>query len=117
LSYKTSVQAIPQKKDIYFKIHHSTKRENLPVNSQVHSGSFSVMFWGCFSKLGLGPLVALEGNMKGEKYVEVLKDTLLPELVAAGIPMTFMQDNAHVKAPTGSTREICVFSDCRLCVI
>jgi len=52
------------------------------------------MFWGCFSKVGLGPLVALEGNMTGEKYIELLEATLIPELAAAGRPMTFMQDNA-----------------------
>jgi hypothetical protein len=59
------------------------------VNSQVHSGGF----WGCFSKLGLGPLVAWEGNMTGEKYIKLLQDTLIPELQAVGRPMTFMQDN------------------------
>ena len=64
------------------------------MNAQVHSGGFSVMFWGCFSKVGLGPLVALEGSMNAEKYIELLKTTLIPELAAAGRPMTFMQDNA-----------------------
>ena len=52
------------------------------------------MFWGCFSKLGLGPLVALQGTMNAQNYVELLRDTVLPELSAAGRPMTFMQDNA-----------------------
>ena len=32
--------------------------------------------------------------MNGEKYVELLKDVLIPEIEAAGVPMTFMQDNA-----------------------
>ena len=66
----------------------------MPVNSQVHLGGFSVMFWGCFSKVGLGPLVALEGSINGERYIELLRTTLLSELAAAGRPMTFMQDNA-----------------------
>ena len=52
------------------------------------------MFWGCFSKVGLGPLVALDGNMTGQKYVELLRDTIIPEIEAADRPMTFMQDNA-----------------------
>jgi hypothetical protein len=52
------------------------------------------MFWDCFSKVGLGPLVAVEGNMNAEKYIKLLTTTLIPELAAAGRPMTFMQDNA-----------------------
>ena len=75
-------------------VHSSAKKENLPVNAQVHSGGFGVMFWGCFSKVGLGPLVALEGSMTAENYIELLRTTLIPELAAAGRPMTFMQDNA-----------------------
>jgi transposase len=79
---------------LQIRVHSSVKKEDLPVNAQVHSGGFSVMFWGCFSKVGLGPLVALEGNMTGEKYIKLLQDILIPELQAANRPMTFMQDNA-----------------------
>ena len=93
-SDETTVRQRPQGKKIEFRVHSSAKKEDLPVNAQVHSGGFSVMFWGCFSKVGLGPLVALEGNMTGEKYIELLKTTLIPELAVAGRPMTFMQDNA-----------------------
>jgi hypothetical protein len=32
--------------------------------------------------------------MNAEKYIELLTTTLIPELAAAGRPMTFMQDNA-----------------------
>jgi hypothetical protein len=38
------------------------------------------MFWGYFSKQGLGPLVALEGSMNAETYREYLSDVLKPEL-------------------------------------
>ena len=85
---------MPQKKKISYKVHRSTIKEELPVNAQIHSGSFSVMFWGCFSKRGLGPLIALEGSMNSEKYVELLEVALKPELEEAGVPMIFMQDNA-----------------------
>ncbi len=51
-------------------------------------------FWDCFSKVGLGPLVALEDSMNGEKYIELLRTTLLLELAAAGRLMTFLRDNA-----------------------
>ena len=93
-SDETTVRQAPKGKDIMIHVHQSTKTEDLPVNAQIHSGGFSVMFWGCMSKLGLGPLVALNGSLDSEKYVELLRDALVPELEAAGRPMVFMQDNA-----------------------
>jgi len=93
-SDETTVRQCPQGKELLYRVHSSCKKQDLPVNGQVHSGGFSAMFWGCFSKLGLGPLVALEGNMNATNYLELLKDTVLPELAAAGRPMVFMQDNA-----------------------
>lgn len=93
-SDETTVRQRPLGKELIVRVH-STQLDNFSeINPQIHSGGFSVMFWGCFSKLGLGPLVALEGSMNAEKYVELLKDVLLPELQAAGRPMVFMQDNA-----------------------
>ena len=44
--------------------------------------------------MGLGPLVALEGSMTADKYMDLLDDILVPELHAASRPMVFMQDNA-----------------------
>jgi hypothetical protein len=64
-SDETTVRQRPKDKEISYRVHSSIKKEDLSVNAQVHSGGFSVMFWGCFSKLGLGPLVALEGSMTG----------------------------------------------------
>jgi transposase len=93
-SDETSVEAIPQGRSIYFKVHGTTKREDLTTQARVQGGGFKVMFWGCFSKLGLGPLVALEGNQNGQTYKELLQEVLVPELRAAGREMTFMQDNA-----------------------
>ena len=89
-SDETSVEAIPQGRQIYFKVHGTTKRQDLPTQARVQGGGFKVMFWGCFSKMGLGPLVALEGNQNSLTYKELLKDVLLPELRAAGQEMTFM---------------------------
>ena len=93
-SDETSVKQRPLGKELLVRVHSSEMEQFDAINPQIHSGGFSVMFWGCFSKLGLGPLVALEGNMNAVKYIELLQDTVLPELAAAGRPMVFMQDNA-----------------------
>jgi transposase len=89
---------MPKGQEIVYRCHSSVKKENLPVNSQIQNGGFSVMFWGCFSVLGLGPLVALEGNQNQHTYKELLKEYLVPEIRAAkdyfDVDMTFMQDNA-----------------------
>jgi transposase len=93
-SDETSVRQMPRGKDLKIRTHSSNQDQDDMINPQIHSGGFGVMFWGCFSKLGLGPLVALEGTMNATNYIELLKDFVLPELAAAGRPMTFMQDNA-----------------------
>jgi transposase len=93
-SDETTVRSIPTSKIVTSWVHSGTKVEDRPINPQVHSGGFSVMFWGCFSWYGLGPLVALEGNMNALSYIELLREHLIPEVAAAGIPMVFMQDNA-----------------------
>lgn len=97
-SDETSVKSMPNGKDVLYYSHWSTPRENLPINGQIQGGGFSVMFWGCFSKMGLGPLVALEGNQNAESYIETLEDNFINEYIAAqdqlGHPLTFMQDNA-----------------------
>lgn len=93
-SDETTVRQMPQGKEIQVRVHSSNLEQFDEINPQTHSGGFSVMFWGCFSKLGLGPLVALEGSMNAQNYLELLRDIVLPELNAAGRPMVFMQDNA-----------------------
>lgn len=97
-SDETTVRKMPQGKDILYRVHSSVQKDSLPRNRQIQQGGFSVMFWGCFSSMGLGPLVALEGNQNQHTYVETLREYLLPELAAAkaefDMDMIFMQDNA-----------------------
>ena len=93
-SDETTVRQAPKGNDVFVHVHQTTKDEDLPINAQLHTGGISVMFWGCFSKLGLGPLVALEGSMNAQRYIQLLEDTLLPELQVADAQMVFMQDNA-----------------------
>lgn len=55
------------------------------------------MFWGCFSKLGRGILVTVEGKRYGKKYLKTFKDHLLPEaqyLMNQGNQVLIMHDGA-----------------------
>ena len=89
---------------MYVRVQSSEKDPLNMINPQFHSGGFSVMFWGCFSKHYLGPLKAVSGAMNTEKYVEMFRDELLPELEAAPGPMIFMQDNAPPHKSNFATR-------------
>jgi hypothetical protein len=97
-SDETTVRKMPKDKDLHYRVHGSLLKENLPYNHQIQMGGFSVMFWGCFSSCGLGPLVALEGFQNQHTYLKLLQDYLLHEIQVAqqvhGIDFTFMQDNA-----------------------
>jgi transposase len=97
-SDETTVRQRPNSQQLLWKCHSSVDKEDLPHNHQIQAGGFSVMFWGCFSAYGTGPLVALEGNQDQYSYRQTLRKHLLPEIRLArrdyGIDMTFMQDNA-----------------------
>ena len=38
------------------------------------------MFWGCFSYYGTGSLYPVEGMMRSQQYIEVLRRKVLPQL-------------------------------------
>ena len=86
------------KNDIFFRCFSNTDRENLPLKYQFQCGRFSVMFWGCFSSFGLGPLVALDGSLNQWGYIDLLRDFLIPEIEAAkflyNVDLILMQSNA-----------------------
>jgi hypothetical protein len=61
-SDEPTVRKISKHKALYLRCQSSARREDLPQIRQFQNGGFSVMFRGCVSARGVGPLVALEGS-------------------------------------------------------
>ena len=93
-SDETMVRSLPKSIEIFVKTNQSDWREKMAQNHQIQNGGFGVMFWGCFSGLGLGPIVAIQESLNSEGYLELLKEYLLPEIRATEEQVVFMQDNA-----------------------
>ena len=95
---ETSVQAVSSHRRQSEWAHESTPKAELPIQERYQQGKFSVMFWGCFSKKGRGPLLAIEGSMNSQRYMEVIEAELLPEIEYArefyNADFKLMQDNA-----------------------
>ena len=68
--------------------------------SKKHNGGGGVMFWGAISWYAFGPLVIKHGYITGAKYLEFLKDFVVPEMRASNVELVFQQDNAssHTEA-------------------
>ena len=72
------------------------------INPTVKFGGGSVMFWGCISWWGVGPLVACKGTMNSARYMDILAKHYRPwatRIRAEHGPrakLTFQQDNASV---------------------
>ena len=93
-SDETIVRSHPFTRRMESYVHKNAPR---PLQEKHHSGKLSVMFWGCISVAGRGPLVVINGSMDSKKYEKVLKEDLLPEakhLVEVGYDVKVMQDNA-----------------------
>ena len=54
-----------------------------------------IMFWGCFSYFGVGPLKPVSGMMNSVKYIETVTEKVIPTLDSMPVDRpTFQQDSA-----------------------
>jgi transposase len=91
---ETKVQVAPNGEIVFFRAPAGTPDEKLWKARKVQNGGGGVMFWGCMTRHAWGPLVVCEGTINGEKYLQLLKDVVIPEINAAEYQIVFQQDNA-----------------------
>jgi len=48
------------------------------IHGQSKSGGIQQMVWGCFPGSKLGPIVFIDGTVNSDKYIELLRENLLP---------------------------------------
>lgn len=68
------------------------------MSPKVQQGGTGQMLWGCMSFHAYGPLVAIDGHIDSAKYLQLLQNTVTPELDASfalGRPLLFQQDKAR----------------------
>lgn len=95
-SDETSVQSWHRNRQIKIKVHSSLSAEARPKIWSLKSGSFSVMFWGCFTAAKKGPLVVLDGRVNSEMYSNLIEKKLVPFLDELTETYVFMQDNCRI---------------------
>jgi transposase len=75
------------------------KYHNSCITPTVKFGGGGVMFWGCFSWHGVGPLVRIDGTMDSDAYVDTLANHFIPWVrpwVEQDADIVFQQDNASI---------------------
>ena len=93
-SDETMVKAYPNGEAVFYR---SRRDRSDVVSPIVQQGGAGQMLWGCVSYHAKGPLEAIDGYMNGETYLELLQNTVKPEMnesVRLGRRLVFQQDNA-----------------------
>jgi transposase len=57
------------------------------------NGGGGVMFRGCMTRAAWGPLTVCDGTINGAKYLQLLKDIVIPEFEATGKLLIYQQNN------------------------
>lgn len=72
-----------------------TELQKKNIQTTVKHGGSSVMVWGCMAASGVGELVFIDGIMKKEEYLNILKQNMKQSAVKLGIgdEFYFQQDN------------------------
>jgi len=86
-----------------------TNKKEAPIQVKMHSGGNSVMFWGCFSKHGTGPLVSIQGSMNQTEYISILKEEFIPEFKKAKRAISGHWRLMHDNAPCHTARAVKAF--------
>lgn len=93
-SDETSVKSRPDYRQLRYFSRSELENDRSFVNRQVCAGEFSVMFWGCISYQAMGPLVEIQAKIDRSKYIELIANSLLPEIAYYSGEILFQQDHA-----------------------
>jgi|Laugresu1bdmlbdd_1035124.scaffolds.fasta_scaffold28751_1 transposase len=97
-SDETMIRKAPNNQDFIYWTRRGRNDDSMLINPQYQMGGFGVMFWGCMSGLGIGPLVVVEESMDRRQYMDIIGTYLIPYIKEIkdelGMEMEFMQDNA-----------------------
>jgi len=74
------------------------------INPTVKHGGGSVMVWGCFSANGVGKLVFIDGIMRKEDYLKILKDNLRQSVAMVNLGNEFIFQ--HDKDPKHTAKVV-----------
>ena len=66
------------------------------IQSTVKHGGVGIMVWGCINVQGVGCLSKIDGKLNGERYIDILENSLIPTTHMLTIldGWIFQQDNA-----------------------
>ena len=76
-----------------------TRFENKNIIKSKKNGRVDVCLWGYITEYRVGELVEVDGTLNSEKYINILKEHLIPSLkmlAQENSPYYFLQDNSPI---------------------